>query len=292
MMVSSHSVIPQGVPCACADPMLVSADQRQAFARALLPALRIAGATVLRLRAAECDVWTKADASPVTEADLASQSILTAALSVLRPEWPIIGEEDAQTAPETEPPVFVLVDPLDGTRDYIAGRDEFSINIALIECGVPTVGLIYAPSTGQCFIGVAPGLASIETVDGTFNLNALHQGAHLGLRVVVSRSHADRATAALTQNLGCKTPQPMGSALKFTMLASGRSDLYLRLAPTRGWDTAAGHALVEATGGVVLGQAGTPLRYSVRQGLNNNAFIAARTTSLGKQALQAWQAII
>ena len=185
--------------------------------------------------------------------------------------------------------MFALLDPLDGTRDFIDGRAEFTINVALIEDGAPTVGLIHAPATDRCFVGIAPGLIAIYDKEGYFSLNALHGVAYGRLRLPVSRSHPDAATAALARRLGGGAPQPMGSALKFTMLASGRADLYLRLAPTRGWDIAAGHALVEAAGGVVLDHDGTTLHYSVRQGLRNDAFVAARTRDLGDRAAQAWR---
>jgi 3'(2'), 5'-bisphosphate nucleotidase len=229
-----------------------------------------AAAAILAVRNPAAGQREKADRSPVTAADEASEALIIAGLKRLLPDVPVISEEAAagrRLAGLGQR--FLLVDPLDGTRELLAGRDEFTVNIALVENGLPTLGVIAAPASGTIWRGVAgsgaerlalsPGAGPGEARERT--PIRVRPYPKEDVRVLVSRSHLDAATAAYVDRLPPGERVACGSALKFAMLAEGSADLYPRLSPTSEWDVAAGHALLAAAGGGVLRPDGQPLLY-------------------------------
>jgi 3'(2'), 5'-bisphosphate nucleotidase len=248
----------------------------KAVAAAALAILKIGGAR---------DIRTKADLTPVTAADERSQALLLEAASKLMPGVDMVAEEMASRPVEPGDP-FVLIDPLDGTREYVVGSGEYTVNLAVVQAGRPVAGFIAVPAAGLLYRGIA-GLGAerlhIRADGGLGDPESLRTRAapRDGLAGTVSRSHLDPATVALLDRLGVKTRLPCGSALKFCRIAEGAADLYPRLATTCEWDVAAGHALVEAAGGAVTSPRGTPLRYGDGAGdFRIPAFIAWGDRSL------------
>jgi 3'(2'), 5'-bisphosphate nucleotidase len=240
------------------DPALLSALTQLALR---------AGAVILAKRNAGVLARTKLDNSPVTDADEAAEAIILDGLELIAPGIPVVSEE--RVAAGHIPPAdaaFLLVDPLDGTREFIAGRDEFTVNIALIADGRPVAGVVAAPALGTVWRG-APGRgaervhATNPTVAEPVRTRAWP--AH-GPHALISRSHGDTATAALIDRIGARA-EGIGSALKFCRLAEGNADLYPRLAPTCEWDIAAGHALLSAAGGAVVSPNGQAITYGHRE---------------------------
>ena len=230
-------------------------------------------------------VRAKADASPVTAADLAAHRCIVDGLARLTPEIPVLSEESAHTVPLEQRRSwrrFWLVDPLDGTREFLKRNGEFTVNIALIEDGVPVFGVIQSPVSGAVWHGVPGQGAFRRDGDGERRI-ATRSPATAPLRVAASRSHLDPRTAALLQRIGEHDAIGLGSSLKFCLLAEGGMDAYPRMGPTSEWDTAAGQAILEAAGGCVLDLRGRPFRYNQRDTLLNGDFIA-----LGDPALP-WQ---
>ncbi|HSI39723.1 MAG TPA: 3'(2'),5'-bisphosphate nucleotidase CysQ [Xanthobacteraceae bacterium] len=234
----------------------------------LADAALAAGAVVMRIRAEGVSVRTKADSSPVTAADLASEDLLRAHLERLLPGVPVVAEEAvAQGRGETPGERFLLVDPLDGTREFLAENGEFTINVALVEHGVPRLGILYAPAVGRLYAGGAGGAFRALRVPGaaadpeSWQPISCRPVPERGLIAVASRSHLDAATAALLAKLDIAERQSCGSALKFALVAEGHADFYPRLGPVSEWDVAAGHAIVVAAGGAVTRPDGTALPY-------------------------------
>lgn len=231
------------------------------------------------------DVEHKADASPLTAADLASHHCIVDGLHALTPDIPVLSEESADavaTAQRRQWHTLWVVDPLDGTREFVKRNGEFTVNIALVHTGVSVFGVIQQPATSTLWHG-GVGL-------GTFRRDGEHevaircrQPARAPLRVAASRSHRDARTEAFLQRMGDTEPLPQGSSLKFCRIAEGALDVYPRFGPTSEWDTAAGQAILEAAGGQVVDPRGRPLRYNQRDTVLNGDFIA-----LGDPALP-WQ---
>lgn len=243
-----------------------------------------AAKAILDARASGVTVRHKADASPVTAADRISERVLIAGLRTLLPGVPVISEEAAAARmPAATPAAFLLVDPLDGTREFIAGRDEFTINIALVQDTRPVLGIIAAPALHRIWRGgprqgaerlsLAPGAAAHDCRSKTAIRTLPHDEGPL--RVLVSRSHLDERTQAwLSRQSGAQTT-PCGSSLKFCRIAEGEADVYPRLAPTMEWDIAAGDAVLTAAGGAVRSPEGASLVYGrTDRGLRIPAFIA------------------
>jgi 3'(2'), 5'-bisphosphate nucleotidase len=223
-----------------------------------------AAATILDF-VIETGVHSKADGSPVTAADEAAEAIICDALKRLAPAVPVISEEHA--AREKPKPIaggsYFLVDPLDGTREFIAGRDEYTINIALITDGTPLLGIICAPALGIFWRGIVGRGADRILATDTDVPTPIHTrpGPQSEAVVMVSRSHLEARTKSFVDGLpGAKLVQS-GSSIKFCRLAEGSADLYPRLAPTHDWDIAAGHAILKAASGSVTAPDGTPLVY-------------------------------
>jgi 3'(2'), 5'-bisphosphate nucleotidase len=235
---------------------------------------RNAGSVILRVYATDFEVRRKADRSPVTDADVQAESIIVAALSELTPDIPIVSEEAAsEEAAPTVGPRFWLVDPLDGTREFVRRTGEFTVNIALVKERRPVLGLIYAPALGRLYAGSDKEGAYTESA-GQRRPIACRRPSSQGLEVVTSRSHQEPASWRAL--LGAKTVaahSTAGSSLKFGLVASGEADAYPRTGRTWEWDTAAGHAIVAAAGGRVICADGSELRYG-KPNFVNAPFVA------------------
>lgn len=237
---------------------------------------RSAAAAILDVYGTDFSVQHKSDASPVTAADMAAHRCIVAGLATLSPAIPVLSEEATHVVPPAERrgwPTYWLVDPLDGTREFVKRNGEFTVNIALVEAGVPVFGVIQAPVTGGLWHG-ADGFAFRRGVDGVDAPLRCRQPADGRLRVAASRSHRDARTSALMARIGDTEPVAMGSSLKFCLLAEGTLDVYPRFGPTSEWDTAAGQAILEAAGGSVVDPRGRPFRYNQRDTLLNGDFLA------------------
>ena len=239
---------------------------------------RQAGALIMQVYATAFDVVHKADASPVTEADERAEACITAALIGIDPAIPVVAEEAAARgqAPAASR-LFWLVDPLDGTREFVARNGEFTVNIALIEDGVPVLGVVYAPVVDDLYLGAA-GQGAWLVSRGLRSAIACRAVQASSAVLACSRSHGDEAALQrwLQQaqpQLTVSARQAVGSSLKFGLLAAGVADVYPRFGPTMEWDTAAGHAVLRAAGGEVEGPDGLPLRYG-KPGYRNPHFVA------------------
>jgi 3'(2'), 5'-bisphosphate nucleotidase len=232
-------------------------DDVTAIAARAAAAIRQLGAKSLR---------RKADGSPVTAADEAAEAVIWQGLEDLAPGLRIVSEErSAQNephAPALESATYFLVDPLDGTREFIAGRDEFTVNIALISAGAPILGVIAAPAVDVSWRGIVGRGADRILLSGKGQPVAIRTRTRpASPLIMVSRSHLDDRTKAYLARLPHGLPEPCGSSIKFCRIAEGAADLYPRLAPTHDWDVAAGHAIVVAAGGDVRAANGSTLVY-------------------------------
>jgi 3'(2'), 5'-bisphosphate nucleotidase len=238
-------------------------------------AARRAGAAILEIYARPFAVERKADASPVTCADELAERIIIEALHAATPDVPVVAEElcAAGGMPDAAPERFWLVDPLDGTKEFIARNGEFTVNIALIEAARPVLGVVLAPVLDAIYWAVA-GTAWRQRGGGAPERIAARTLPREGAVVLRSRSHADEARlAAYTAPLAKPECRIAGSSLKFCLVAAGEADLYPRFGRTMEWDTAAGQAVLEAAGGAVTTIDGTPLAYG-KPGFENPDFIA------------------
>ncbi len=243
---------------------------------------RSAAGAILEVYGTDFGVQRKADASPVTAADMAAHRCIIAGLAALSPSIPVLSEEATHVVPAAERrawPRYWLVDPLDGTREFVKRNGEFTVNIALVDDGVPVFGVIQAPVTGIVWHG-ADGRAFRREADDTQRPLHCRQPATGRLRVAASRSHRDARTLALMTRIGDTEPVAMGSSLKFCLLAEGALDVYPRFGPTSEWDTAAGQAILEPAGGCVVDPRGRPFRYNQRDTLLNGDFLALGDPSL------------
>lgn len=246
----------------------------------LLPAVRRiaarAGKATLPIYHSDFDVETKADDSPLTQADLAAHRVIKQQLSELTPGWPQLSEEDADIDFDTRRrwTRYWLIDPLDGTREFVKKNDQFTINIALIDNQRPVLGVVHAPAYDTCWYG-AEGAGAFKQHAGE-TPQALHTATADAAkpRVLVSRSHRTPEVEALLERLPDFEPVSMGSSLKFCLIAEGAADFYPRLGPTSEWDTAAAHAVLLAAGGNVTDTDGQPLRYNGKDSLLNPYFLA------------------
>ena len=233
---------------------------------------REAGEAILEIVRRGFDVEAKGDSSPVTEADRAAELIILAGLARYAPGVPIVAEEEAAAGriPALDS-TFFLVDPLDGTKEFIRGGDDYTVNIGLIDRGVPTLGVVYAPATGTIYAGEVGKGAWIEDGGERRAITTRQRGATL--TAVASKSHFSQPTADYLEAIDARDYVSVGSSLKFCIVAEGKADIYPRLGPTSEWDTAAGHAVLLAAGGRVDGPDGGPLAYGKRTFLNR-AFCA------------------
>ncbi|MFM1831554.1 MAG: hypothetical protein RLZZ558_1894 [Planctomycetota bacterium] len=237
---------------------------------------KAAGEAILAIyeRGAEAaQIKRKADDSPLTAADLAAHRVIVTALAAWTPTIPVVSEEDeASLAHRTGSGTFWLIDPLDGTREFIARNGEFTVNIALVRQGVAVAGVVHAPALGECFVGIAGSGSTVER-GGAQAPVRVASDIVAPLRVVASKSHMNEATQAFIERLGPCTLVQAGSSLKFCRVAEGAAHCYPRLGPTCEWDTAAAQAVVEAAGGLVCTLDGRPLRYG-KPDVRNPEFVA------------------
>ena len=234
-----------------------------------------AGAVILEHYQGDVAVRAKADASPVTAADEAAEAVILVRLAELTPEIPVVAEETvaAGHVPEIGDGQFWLVDPLDGTKEFLSRNGEFTVNIALIEGREPILGVVLAPARDQAWWGARGRGATARDADGGTHAIAVRKAPADGLVAIASRSHRDAETQAFLDQAGVGKCISAGSSLKFCLVAEGKADLYPRFGRTMEWDVAAGHAVLAAAGGRVTTRAGAPLLYR-KPGLENPPFIA------------------
>ncbi len=234
-----------------------------------------AGQAIMRIYQGPIDARHKADKSPVTDADHAAEAVILEGLQLHFPDIPIISEE--AFAAGTRPAVgdrFFLVDPLDGTKEFLSRNGEFTVNIALIEHGVAVLGVVYAPARERLFSGEVGG-GAFEHGKGAPHPLRVRKAPAGAIIAVASRSHNNPQTEEFLSRYKIAQRVEAGSSLKFCLIAAGEADLYPRLGPTMEWDTAAGHAVLAAAGGRVLTLDGTPLLYGkVSEGFRNPTFLA------------------
>ena len=220
-------------------------------------------------------VETKGDDSPLTKADKASHNTIVAALAGLTPDIPILSEE-SKAVPWDERSQwgeYWLIDPLDGTKEFIKRNGEFTVNIALIQGNQAVLGVVYVPVQQRCFYGYQNGGAFEKQADGSVRPIQATASAQSPIRVVGSRSHRGELLDAYLEKLGDHEMVPMGSSLKLCLVALGEADVYPRLGLTSEWDTAAAQAVVECAGGSVVQTDGSPLLYNAKEDILNPHFI-------------------
>jgi 3'(2'), 5'-bisphosphate nucleotidase len=268
------------------DPRLADRDE---LARRLAEAARASASVLLAMRMAR-DVKLKADGSPVCSADLAADAAAKAALARLLPDFPVISEESAEAV--APGPVFILLDPLDGTREFLADGESYCVAIAIVSGGRPVAGAIAAPQIGRLWYGGAHAFAQRLDQSGAL----LGEAAPIGVRAepaegpvaLVSRFHGDALSDGLTTAAGARARRPVSSAVKFGLIASGEADLHVRGGQTMEWDIAAGDAILQAAGGVVLTLDGAVPRYGcVERQFRNPPFVAAGSLAMARRALAA-----
>ncbi len=234
---------------------------------------REAGEAILDVVRGGYEVESKHDSSPVTEADRAAELVILAALARVAPGVPVIAEEEVAAGRiPAHDDIYFLVDPLDGTKEFVRGGDDYTVNIGLIEGGTPRLGVVYAPATGRLHGGCIGEGAWLD--EGTGRRTIRTRARSESLTAVASKSHLNQATIDyLEAAVGTCGYVSIGSSLKFCIVAEGEADIYPRASPTSEWDTAAGHAVLLAAGGLVDGPDGSPLHYGKRAFLNR-AFVA------------------
>jgi 3'(2'), 5'-bisphosphate nucleotidase len=246
------------------------------LADALTDLVARAAAAILAIAPAALDTRLKADESPVTAADEAADAVIAQGLARLMPDVAVVSEESRER-PSVLGKTFVLVDPLDGTKEFVKGLGEYTVNLAIVAGGEPIAGFVAAPALGLLWRGVVGRGAERLGLDRAAAPVAIRcrPAPPDGLVAAASRSHFTAATAAFLDRAGVTSRISCGSSLKFCRLAEGAVDIYPRLSGISEWDIAAGHALVTAAGGVVTTPKGTPLRYgNAAQGYNVPGFIA------------------
>ena len=241
----------------------------------------VAGEAILKVYAEEFDVRHKTDKTPVTEADLAAERIIVDRLMSAFPDIPCVAEELCES--EGMPPCcdrFWAIDPLDGTREFVARNGEFSVLIALVEEGRPVLGVVHGPAVGLTYAACGPGTLTLRRHGGAPEPIHARITPPDGLVVVHSRSHENsRRLAEFLQDYPVRERKKCGSALKFGVIAAGEADLYPRFGPTMEWDTAAGHAVLIAAGGGMTALDGAAFRYG-KEGFRNPGFIASGLPSV------------
>ena len=233
------------------------------------------GEAVMRVYADPFEVTQKDDKTPVTEADLASERIIVEMLTEAFPEIPVVSEETVPEAGFAEPARrFWVVDPLDGTKEFVARNGEFAVLIGLVEDGRPVLGVVHGPAIDVTYVAHGPGTAMRRREGGAFEPIQARVPPTEGVIVIHSRSHENsRRLAEYFQDKPILERHVCGSALKFGVLAAGEADFYPRFGTTMEWDTCAGQAVLGAAGGYVFGLDGAPLRYG-KPGLKNDGFLA------------------
>jgi 3'(2'), 5'-bisphosphate nucleotidase len=234
-----------------------------------------AGDAILEVYATDFDVQAKDDRSPLTQADMASHRVIDKGLRALTPDLPIISEESGLAPYEERSQwrTYWLIDPLDGTKEFVNRNGEFTVNIALIDGGRPVLGIVHVPVTGKTYAGCEGVGASVRDRNGEPRPIKVAGSTATPVRVVGSRSHRGATLDDFLDRLGDVEMVPMGSSLKFCVVAEGAADVYPRLGPTSEWDTAAAQAVVEQAGGAVLELSGRPLAYNAKEDILNPHFL-------------------
>jgi 3'(2'),5'-bisphosphate nucleotidase len=246
---------------------------------------RRAGAAILEVKRGGIEAQTKSDGSPVTDADLAANAVILEGLSTLLPDVPLITEEgdDGLKALADPDGDFLLIDPLDGTREFVSGDPDYTVNIAYLRRRRPVVGIVHMPETGLSWVGdsrTSPNAAwQIDPNGGWQSIQTRAAGETLA--VLASRSHQDPATEAFLRTIQVSELVRRGSSLKFCLIAAGQADLYPRFGPTMEWDTAAGDGVLSAAGGVMLDLQGQSFLYGkINEACRNCGFMAMGDPSL------------
>lgn len=252
------------------------------LARAFAQLASDAGRVVMEVYATDFEVRTKSDASPVSEADERAEALLVPGVQALLPGVPVVAEEAVSRGSLPGQHLlaageFLLIDPVDGTREFVSRNGDFTVNVALVRDGVPVAGVVYAPAKQRLFVGGSSAstgdLVAGEQV-GRLEPMATRPYPPSGLVAVASRSHLDEQTQAFLDRLQPADTRSAGSSLKFCLVAAGEADVYPRFGPTMEWDTAAGDAVLRAAGGTVVDEHGDVFRYGkVESGLRNGPFI-------------------
>ena len=254
-----------------------SAQQRDTLARDFAALAVKAGAVIMQIYAGGFEVRAKGDGSPVSLADEEAEDVILTGLAELLPDMPVLAEEAAARGRVPRlGDTFILVDPLDGTKEFISRNGEFTVNIALVNEGAPVVGAVYAPALQTLWFGganafcarIGPGQDLALATD--LRLIRVRDGPAAGLTALASRSHADAQTEQFLARLPIAERIAAGSSLKFCRVAEGLADVYPRFGPTMEWDTAAGDAVLRAAGGITHGEDGAPLRYGKANELYRN----------------------
>ncbi|UFX47117.1 3'(2'),5'-bisphosphate nucleotidase CysQ [Bradyrhizobium sp. 41S5] len=269
-----------------AKPSLIGCEAAATLLESLTELVIQAGEAILAVNRSAMNVTGKSDGSPVTEADLAADTIIVEGLTRLTPHVLLLSEERVQLATPPYKDSFFLIDPLDGTKEFVAGRNEFTVNVALVTQGVPLLGIIGAPALGLIWRGIVGKGAERLTLQN----GAVSQAVPIKTRpcpprgapwtVAVSRSHGDARTEAFIDERGGAVRAVLGSAVKFGRVAEGAVDIYPRLSPTSEWDVAAGHAVVVAAGGKVTDSNGRQLCF----GLGRKDFLVPEFIAWGDPA--------
>ncbi|MBX2839892.1 MAG: 3'(2'),5'-bisphosphate nucleotidase CysQ [Gammaproteobacteria bacterium] len=246
----------------------------EAYLKSLQHTAREAGARIMEIYASDPEAEEKSDGSPVTLADTAAEAVILPALAELAPDMTVISEENAQSHSVSAPDQFFLVDPLDGTKEFLKrdGAGSFTVNIALVENGVPVLGVVFAPAIDRLFVG-ASGHGATEYYKGTRRSIEIRKVPISGAVAVASLSHRDEATDNWLSQHGIVDTVSIGSSLKFCLVAAGEADVYPRFGPTMEWDTAAGDAVLRAAGGRVTQPDDTDFVYG-KPDYRNGAFVA------------------
>ena len=264
------------------------ADVAEVFAELAVAA----GSKVMAIWADKPRAKFKADHSPVCAADEAAEAIILRGLAQRLPDIPVVSEEAVSRGeiPATDG-AFILVDPLDGTREFLAASNEFTVNLALIVDGVPVAGVVYAPALGRLWTGADDVATACDVPAGsalpaaTARKTVRARKAAASLMALVSRSHPDASSEEFLSRLGVKDRKCAGSSLKFCLLAEGEGDVYPRCSPTMQWDVAAGDAVLRAAGGLVVDASGEPFTYGPgAHGFKNGPFVAWADAAAGRAA--------
>jgi 3'(2'), 5'-bisphosphate nucleotidase len=261
-------------------PPLIDGNAAAALIEPLTDLVIRAGEAIVAVNRSAMKVEGKSDGSPVTEADLAADRIIVEGLARLAPDVPSLSEECTHRAGPPYRGSFFLIDPLDGTKEFVAGRNEFTVNLALVTEGTPLLGIVGAPALGVIWRGIVGRSAErLILRDGAPPViepicTRPHPPRGKPWTVAVSRSHGDARTEAFIAERGGAVRAELGSAVKFGRVAEGKVDIYPRLAPTSEWDVAAGHAVVTAAGGKITDSQGAPLRFGLRDDFIVPEFIA------------------
>ena len=252
----------------------ITSSYLEQLSQDLMPTIYEVGAVIMEIHQRQIATKIKPDGSPVSEADEAAEAILLPALAKFAPDIPVVSEENAASHKLDASPLFFLVDPIDGTKEYLKpdGQGSFTVNIGLVQNGMPVMGLVYAPAFDDLYVGIVGHQA--------FKINGSHKTAlkvrdvpETGVVAVASASHRDETTNSWLAMHKIEQTRSIGSSLKFCLLADGKADVYPRFAPTMEWDTAAGDAVLRAAGGLVMTPDYKPYPYG-KQDYRNDDFIA------------------